>query len=535
MPHNSTLIRCLLLSAASLALLSSAFSQETTEEEDDVARQQTVVVRGQFIPDEKRSTSEVSSLLDAADFQVQGDTSAASALARLAGISTADNKFIYVRGLNERYSSALLNGSPLPSPAPLRRVAPLDLFPTSALESILVQKTYSPNLPGEFGGGLVDIRTKGAPNEPFFEVSVSAGGDTESTLQDGFLYDGGDTDFLGIQDGSRDLPSLANGPSVDFGRELTDNSSLLVRQEGTVAPNFGANVNGGYRYDINNDISIGAIGAFGYSTDWQSREGIRGKAVRLSQASEEISPEEQRIRRSTQNEVSLNGLLNIGLDLYNDHEIQFTGLITRSSEKEARQVVGTTEEDAGVFRDDALEFFERQLWTTQIRGKHVFPDLLNLELEWRGSYSEALRDAPYQLFNRYRQLSDGSYTLQGSPAANRFLFSRVDDDTTDFGFDFTLPLEIGGSDCTYFCDVELKTGYAYVENDRVASSRQFDISGVGNNLIPQGTRLDYIYSYIFNGGGGSVSETGSVIFPQAYRATLEIDAAYVGVDAQITL
>ena len=111
-------------------------------------------MRYRYIPDERRSTSEVSSLLDAGDFQLQGDGDAAAALRRVAGVTTADNKFVYVRGLNERYSSATLNGSPLPSPAPLRRVAPLDLFPTSALSGILVQKTYSPNLPGEFGGGL---------------------------------------------------------------------------------------------------------------------------------------------------------------------------------------------------------------------------------------------------------------------------------------------------------------------------------------------------------------------------------------------
>jgi hypothetical protein len=78
-----------------------------------------------------------------------------------------------VRGLNERYSSATLNGSPLPSPEPLRRVAPLDLFPTSVLSGVVVSKTYSPEFSGEFGGGAINMTTKGLPNEAFLEISLS--------------------------------------------------------------------------------------------------------------------------------------------------------------------------------------------------------------------------------------------------------------------------------------------------------------------------------------------------------------------------
>src|SRR3546814_8826216 len=85
------------------------------------------------------------------DLERQGDSTAAVALARVAGISVNQGKYVYVRGLNERYSSALLNNSPLPSPEPLKRVVPLDLFPTNVLETIEVQKTYSAKMPGEFG------------------------------------------------------------------------------------------------------------------------------------------------------------------------------------------------------------------------------------------------------------------------------------------------------------------------------------------------------------------------------------------------
>ena len=227
----------------------------------------------------------------------------------------------------------------------------------------------------------------------------------------------------------------------------------------------------------------------------------------------------------------MNALAVIGFELYQDHEVQFTALGTRSSEKEARTIIGTTEEDAGVFRDDSLEWFERQLWTTQLRGEHVFPNLMDLEVEWRGSYSEAQRHAPFQLSNRYREDANGDFILSSSPAANRIQYSDVQDDTTDFGLDFKLPLQFNGD---WFSEVNLLAGYSYVENDRFASVRIFDITGIGGLANANGIRLDYIYRALFNGGPGSVQETGGIQFPEAYIATLETDAAYFQIDTQIT-
>ena len=535
-------IKALLLSSACLCASFPVWAQDADEadvvvetpvqpEEDAVARQQTVIVRGQFIPDEKRTTSEVSSLLDAEDFQLSGDSDAAAALARVAGISTADSKFIYVRGLNERYSSATLNGSPLPSPAPLRRVAPLDLFPTSALDSINVQKTFSPEKSAEFGGGVVDIRTKGVPNDGFFEIGGSFSRDTESTLKNGLLYDGANTDYFGYDDGTRDLPSLANGLTPAFGQDLTDNPSLFVVQEGEIPFNAGISANGGQRFDISEDISMGVLGSVGYSSKWTNRQGTKGFGT-LSGANQSLASfVGPRSRFSTAHDVGINGLAVVGFDLYSDHELTFTGLVSRSTEKEARSVIGPTA-DENIERDDALEWFERQLWTLQASGEHVFPDMMDLEVDWRASYSEAKRNAPYQVSTIYQQdESTGEFLLKSAGSDNQITFSRVDDDTTDFGIDFLLPLERGG-DCTYFCEVDLKAGYAYVENDRFAKSNIYGILGLTPEL--RGLRVDVAYDALFNSGGGSVQLVQSNAFPPEYLATLEIDAGYVGVDMQVT-
>src|SRR5690606_1924316 len=115
-----------------------------------------------------------------------GEGDIAGALSFVPGLSVVGGGFVYVRGLGDRYSLALLNGSPLPSPEPLRRAVPLDLFPTDVIASSIVQKTYSPNYPGEFGGGVINLTTLAIPVMPFLKVGIGVSGNTATTNQLGY-------------------------------------------------------------------------------------------------------------------------------------------------------------------------------------------------------------------------------------------------------------------------------------------------------------------------------------------------------------
>ncbi len=124
---------------------------------------------------ERRASGDVVDVVGAEQMSRAGDSDAASALKRVTGLTIVGGRYIYVRGMGERYASTLLNGAALPSPEPERRVVPLDLFPTGVLGAVVVQKTWSPDLPAEFGGGAVLLRTRRVPEEAFFEASVSTG------------------------------------------------------------------------------------------------------------------------------------------------------------------------------------------------------------------------------------------------------------------------------------------------------------------------------------------------------------------------
>jgi len=328
---NCSQYRSLLCATALSSCLWAPAVQAQVEEPEDV-----IVVTATNIPDTKRVTSEITSVLDTGAFETTGAGDIASALTRVTGLSLSQGKFVVVRGLNERYSSATLNGSPLPSPEPLRRVAPLDLFPTSVLSGVVVSKTYSPEFSGEFGGGAINMTTKGLPNEAFLEISLSGAYNSETTLEEGLVYDGSDSDWTGFGGSLRDLPTLdANGvPTENF-----DNFSTLIVDTNEEIPFDGSvRVSAGQRWDMDNGSSVGLLATVGYENGWETREG-EDNTVNIGSGNT-LELLDQGTRRSTENKISLNGLLGLGIEFNQDHNIQFVGLVTRQSSAEARILTG---------------------------------------------------------------------------------------------------------------------------------------------------------------------------------------------------
>ncbi len=140
-------------------------------------------------------------------FSKAGDGDAGSAIKRVTGVSIVDGKHVLVRGLGDRYSKTILNGTEIPGLDPDKNSVQFDLFPTHIIENILISKSFMPNLPGDFSGGLVNIQTREFPESPQFRISASVGYNPAMNMRDDFLtYDGSKTDFLGFDNGLRELP-----------------------------------------------------------------------------------------------------------------------------------------------------------------------------------------------------------------------------------------------------------------------------------------------------------------------------------------
>ncbi len=486
----------LLGTAVSLVTLSPAFAQESTIDEtptEETRELQTVIVRGEFIPEPQRETSQVATFLAPEDLQRQGDSNAALALTRLSGLSVVGDRFVYVRGLGDRYSSALLNGSPLPSPEPLRRTVPLDIFPSSVLNGATIQKTYSVNYPGEFGGGVIDLQTIKQPNENFLNLKVGIGANTVTTGEDGIFVRGSDTDGLGYDDGLRDIPgalssALAAGPLlgqsddvIEAAGESLVNSPLTVIQSEELDPNYNGSIEFGRIFD-GPDYEIGVIGVAGFDSGWSTKESLRS----LSIDNNVVSP--KNTLETTYN-ATTNALGSVTLNWAGSQELQATALYIHDTSKEAQIDTGQDESrqgSTGEIFDESTGWFERELLFGQLRGEHGFD---NLVFSWRGSISQSTRDAPYERKLTRQPDADGT-PLYSVPNSYRLRFSELTDESYGVGADAAYT--IGLSDSR---KAVLTGGF-----DIKSTERQYDFLSFffgGGNALPldvQQARPDFLFS-----------------------------------------
>jgi hypothetical protein len=506
-----------------------------------------IVVTGRNIPNIIRATPEVVSVLSSADIARTGEGDIAGALQRVTGLSVVGGRFVYVRGLGERYSLALLNGSPLPSPEPLRRVVPLDIFPTSIIASSVVQKSYSVAYPGEFGGGVINLTTKSDVDEPFLTVGVSTGGDTETIFQDAIGYYGSDTDFTGFDDGTRTLPvafrqALNSGRLITVGpnftrRQLQDLTASLSNAPTTLiqgfdAPaNVGFSVTGGTNYSVpGGGQELSVLFAASYSNSWETRGGVQQIAAGITPVGgvDTLQPDVDYRFFSTENRVLVNGLIGFGYK-FGEHQLKWTNLFIRDTLKEARIQEGTNQINVGsdLVNISNTAWFERQLLDTQLVGEFDFGAI---DIDLRATYAQSQRESPYERTIGYRfdaQANDFVNDLRSNGQFARVSFSDLVDNVYAAAGD--LAYRVPGADIT------LSAGAAYLKNDRGATRRDFRYTplDVLPGQVPQ-ERPDFLLSdqniYQYNIVLTDISGTAGAA---RYEADLEVKGAYLQVEAEI--
>jgi len=481
-----------------------------------------------------RSTSQVVSVLSTQELQRSGEGNIAGALTRLTGISLVGNGYVYVRGLGDRYSLALLNGSPLPSPEPLRRVVPLDLFPSSIVSSALVQKSYSPNFPGEFGGGVVNLTTRSIPQDGFITIGASISADSETTNQLGYTYYGSKTDWSGYDNGNRDIaPALAaflasgermSSGKVDTGKiasQLVTGRNAVLQKDNHLPPNFKLDVAGGKSFDLDSG-NLGVIGAAGYSNRWTTRDAVNQTS--LQGDLEDLESDFRRI--TTQNRLIVNGLLGLAYEFgqNNENKVRWTNVYIHDTIKHARLGIGNRKGTDVDYMPQDTAWYERQLMDTQVVGE--FKPMENLDVDVRASYAKTKRDAPYELSFEYVRTNVaadpfGQYFVNrlnnGNNGDARISFSELDE-----------RLWSGGADASYRFsdDLSLTVGYAYADTRRTSSRRDFQFQAP--NTFPGGVdmfRPDLLLQpSVISNFGITMVETNEG--SPAFLATLKNHAGY---------
>lgn len=517
----------------------SATAQETVEVE--VPELEEVVVTGRFVSSSQQLVNErmndafAADMLGADTISRLGDSTVAAALRRVPGLTLVRDKYVYIRGLGERYSQSTLNSAQIPSPDLTRNVIPLNVFPTSIVESLRVQKSWSPNLPANFGGGAIDIRTKGIPDgfELNFEAGVGSNSNNPGKVNG---YNGGSSDRLGTDDGTRALSPQINSGVATYQGNPSVNSILgfLERQDPTATlydaqlenrelalalnrdigltrestnPNYLLRGNVGNSFELGSDWEVGFNVGASYETDWRYRR------IRTATFG---SPDEQNgIREESTQSINIAGTANLGLNFLGDHEIATTSLYLRNTDDET-EVFDYFNENRPMpsgrgFRDYRLQFEERNLVTNQIEGVHYvgaatkerFPILGKLigwmpeesHFDWFYSSSTAETDIPNQVAVASETFTDRetgevlSESVRLTSSAADFRFTDLDDEVDNYGWSITAPVDFQQS------FLEISGGWEHAQKARVYKQSQFSLGylGVGDQFVLEGS-LDEVFS-----------------------------------------
>lgn len=451
-----------------------------------------IVVTGSRDRNLTKMSDQVVAVLSSQEIARTGEGNIAGALGRVTGLSVVGSGYVYVRGLGDRYSLALLNGSPLPSPEPLKRVVPLDLFPASLISSSLVQKSYSVNYPGEFGGGVINLTTKAVPNEGYIQISAGVSGDSETTGHHGYSYFGQRWDWTGFDNGQRDIPPalknyFASGDLLGtagvnaqaIGSELVRFSTSTLQRVPDLPVNFSASISGGKKFALG-DVDLGVIATAGFSNKWQNRDAIQQRSL-----SADLSTVDSDFHRvTTTNRMVANGMLGIGLE-FGANKVRWTNLYVRDTIKQGRLGLGRRQQTTVDFMQQDTAWYERQLIDTQLVAELELATGLKLDL--RGSYANTQREAPYEMYFEYARTNSPADPF-GNMFVNRLNGGNGGDATATFS-DLNEDLWSASTDLSYLVnpDVNVTIGAAWSKADRTSSRRRFQFRAPSN--MPDGVSV----------------------------------------------
>lgn len=479
-----------------------------------------VVVLGRLINstqqliNERQDDEVVSDVMGSEMISRLGDTTVAVALRRIPGLSLVNEKFIYVRGLGERYSSTLLNGATIPSPDLTRNVIPLDIFPTSIVSSLRVQKAYSADMPAAFGGGAVDIRTKGIPSGFTYAIEVGSGYNFEND-GDAYSYPGGGDDRWGTDDGSRALSTqlesqiarfLGNldvqgildrlrkegnhDATVEDARRINRELALHLNRDVSVAeesihPDLDLKASIGNNVMLGEDWEAGFLFGAGYKTTWRENE-------RLSR-NFNFPDERTDTKLESTYTVDITGSANFGLRYLDEHEIATTSLFLRNTDDETtiRDFFNENREvsDEIGFRNYGVLFEERELIVHQVKGSHRLGELtrqlpvlrwfdrdwipVDAEVSWFHSDTVVQTDIPNQVTVKAQTVTAPetgevlSSVINADASTSDFRFTLLDDDVQNYGWRFNVPV----TTTNWF--VEGSGGYEHAQKVRTYRQSQF--------------------------------------------------------------
>ena len=456
-------------------------------------------------------------------------------LKRMTGITIAEGKYAFVRGVGERYNSTLLNGSSLPSTDPEKKSFSYDMFPANLIENLLTSKTATPDKPADFSGGLIEINTVEFPSERLFSISTTSSYDSKTSFNNFVHYSGGSRDWLAMDDGTRGLPSIIDNLKVSRGNY---NQSELQAIGLSFANNWGtsqmtAPMKGDFKISFGNSVDIGQnllgyIASFNYSN-----QDIVAGLERNNYTFE--GPRYMYKGVNYTNSVAWSGMLNTSFKLGKSHKFSLKNIYNQNADDETTIYEGPYYYYPDYRKVTSMRYVSRSLFTSQVIGEHHFNLLHGVGFDWNLNYGESRRDEPDA--RRYVYSRD----LYEPDAPLRFLLDQSVSTRFYGGLDDKNRGGSGNISFKPFASPNLpsfKFGYHFDLKERNFSARTFGFKNLpGGDFIAEDQLMTESVDKIFAPGNFSkrfieVSEITKS--SDSYGSDQSVHAGYIMTDFQLT-
>jgi len=490
--------------------------------------------------DQQRTATGIVSSVTAEQITRSPDSDAAQAVQRVSGVTVQDGRYVFVRGLGERYTTASLNGARIPSPEPEKRVVPLDMFPSGLLQSITTSKTFTPDQSGDFSGAQVDIRTREFPARRQITYSLTTGvnsGSTGSNILTAPRAGGERLAFVGTK---RNLPwlvaSVGNFQQINLNQ---GDKNLLINtfrnswapETERASPNVTASMSvGGNDAILGHRVGYVASGTYSLVQD-QKSEQTRALADRGTTFGE--TREIDHFDGSTgSSSVLWGGLVNLSTLVGTNTRLMFNNTYNRTADNDARSETGSLENEGVRAHIDRLQYVERSVRSNQLAGEHQVGD--RHKVDWAATSSAVTRDEP----DRSEFVSVLERTTPNGPESSLWLntgnqgavrtFSQLDEQSSEGKLNYQLTFPWRGRDNL------VKVGGLYRATDRDADSRAFSISAAAAPLSVRELPPEELFDGRFSQGASNVFDIAPLGQGGAYDARDRLTASYAMTEIGIT-
>lgn len=463
----------------------------TTKLEEIVISVSKIQNTEESVLQDKKNSTNLKDGISAAAFKKVGDSDAASSMKRVTGVSVQDGKYVYVRGLGDRYNKTILNGMDIPGLDPDKNSLQMDIFPTSLIDNITVHKSFSAELPADFSGGLIDISTKEFPDKRERNLSLSTAYNPMFHFNDKYLtYKGGSTDFLGFDDGTRANPASGNIPILGnilsndvqanrFEQILKDFNPTMAAMQQRSLMDFSVGATYGNQ-KTKEKYSIG----YTFGADYKNNTAYYNEVLYSrygmfsNPSTKQLELRELQTGSFGENIVLLSTFGGLSLKT-KASKYSLKALHLQNGESQAGIFEYMSDDQGATFNafQHNLQYSQKQLTNVLLNGKHNFEEK-KLEVEWKISPTISSMNDPDIRMTRYQYKGTG-YDISAESGFPTRIWREMQEYNLSGVLHFTQKLQIKERDAKF------KYGGAYTYKERDFNIQLYNIN-LNNTLNRSG-------------------------------------------------